>query len=83
MQCQRLAHQAQRYPAMVCNNVCHVIDQAFLLAASHQLHKSSAPGMDHVTTQQYAAPLDANLRELHARRRDQRYVAPHGASPVW
>ena len=72
MKLQNMAQQAQRYPTRVCNNVFHVIDQEFLLEADRQTQKSSAPGMDHVTAQQYAEHLDANLRDLHERLRDQR-----------
>ena len=43
---------------MVFNNVFHLIDREFLLEASHQTQKSSAPGMDQVTAQQYAEHLD-------------------------
>jgi retron-type reverse transcriptase len=76
MKLQRIAQQAKRYPAMVCNNVFHVIDREFLREAYRQTHKSSAPGVDQVTAQQYAEHLDDNLRDLHERRRDNRYVAP-------
>jgi RNA-directed DNA polymerase len=76
MKLQRIAQQARGYPEMVFNNVCHLIDQEFLLEAYHQTQKSSAPGMDRVTAQQYAERLDENLRDLHARLRDNRYVAP-------
>jgi retron-type reverse transcriptase len=76
MKLQRIAEQATRYPAMVFNNVCHLIDQDFLLEASHQTQKSSAPGMDHVTAKQYAEHLAEHLRDLHERLRDNRYVAP-------
>ena len=58
MKLQRIAQQAKRYPAMVFNNVFHLIDQEFLLEASRQTQKSSAPGMDQVTAQQYAEHLD-------------------------
>jgi len=61
---------------MVCNNVLHVIDREVLRAASHQPQKSSAPGIDQVTAQQYAGNGDEHLRDLHERLRDQRYVAP-------
>jgi len=61
---------------MVFNNVFHVIARAFVLEASHQTQKSSAPGMDQVTAQQYAENVAENLRDLHERLRDQRYVAP-------
>jgi RNA-directed DNA polymerase len=76
MKLQRIAQQATRYPAMVFNNVCHLIDRAFLLEAYRQTPKSSAPGMDQVTAKQYAENLDENLRDLHERLRTNRYVAP-------
>ena len=38
--------------------------------------KNSAPGVDKVTAEQYAGNLDANLRDLHERLRDNRYIAP-------
>src|SRR5919198_2824506 len=76
MKLQSIAQQDRGYPALVFNNVFHLIDRAFLREASHQTQKSSAPGMDHVTAQQYAERLDENLRDLHARLRDHRYVAP-------
>jgi len=72
MKLQSIAQQAKHYPAMVFNNVFHLIDRAFLREASHQTHTSSAPGMDQVTAQQYAENLDENLRELHERLRDNR-----------
>jgi RNA-directed DNA polymerase len=60
----------------VFNNVFHLIDRDFLREAYRQTHKSSAPGMDQVTAQQYAENLDENLRDLHERLRGNRYVAP-------
>jgi RNA-directed DNA polymerase len=76
MPLQSIAQQAKHYPAMGFNTVFHVIDREFLREAYHQTHKSSAPGMDQVTAKQYAENLDENLRELHERRRDNRYGAP-------
>ena len=75
MKLQRRAHQAQRYPAMVFNNVFHVIDHDFLLEAYRRTRKSSAPGVDKVTAKQDGENLDAKLRDLHKRLRDNRYVA--------
>jgi hypothetical protein len=72
MTLQRIAQQAKRYPAMVFDNVFHLIDQEFLLEASRQPHKNSAPGADQVTAQQYAEHLDDNLRDLYERLRDNR-----------
>ena len=76
MKLQKIAQQAKRYPEMVFNNVFHVIDREFLLEAYRQTRKSSAPGTDQVTAKQYAENLDENLRDLHERLRDNRYVAP-------
>ena len=76
MKLQSIAEQAKRSPAMVFNNVFHLIDRAFLLEASRQTRKNSAPGVDQVTATQYADNLDDNLRDLHERLRDNRYVAP-------
>ena len=76
MKLQSIAQQAKHYPAMVFNNVFHVSDWEFLREASHQTHKSRAPGMDQVTAQQYAENVDENLRELHERLRANRYGAP-------
>ncbi len=76
MKLQRIAKQAQRYPEMVFDIVFHVIDRDFLREAYRLTRKSSAPGVDTVTAQQYAENLDENLRDLHERLRDNRYVAP-------
>jgi RNA-directed DNA polymerase len=76
MKLQRIAEQARRYPEMVFNNVFHLIDRDFLREAYRRTRKDSAPGVDKVTAQQYAENLDENLRDLHERLRDNRYVAP-------
>ena len=76
MKLRRIAKQAQHYPEMVFNNVFHLIDREFLLEAYRQTRKNSAPGVDKVTAEQYAENLDENLRDLHERLRDNRYVAP-------
>ena len=76
MKLRRIAQQAQGYPEMVFSNVFHLIDGDFLLEAYRQTRKNSAPGVDRVTAEQYAENLDDNLRDLHERLRDNRYVAP-------
>ena len=72
MKLQRIAQQATCYPEMVFDNVLHLIDQECLLEASHQTQKSSAPGMDQVTAQQYAEHLAEHLRDLQERLRANR-----------
>jgi retron-type reverse transcriptase len=76
MELRRIAEQAKRYPEMVFNNVFHLIDREFLLEAYGLTRKNSAPGVDQVMAKQYAENLDDNLRDLHERLRDNRYVAP-------
>jgi hypothetical protein len=72
MQLQSMAQQAKRSPAMVCNNVFHVIDRACLLEAYRQTRKSRAPGADQVTAPQDAEHRDDNLQDLHERLRENR-----------
>jgi len=79
---QRIAQQAECYPAMVFNNVYHLIDLDFLREAHRLTRKDAAPGVDKVTAAQYAADLEGNLRDLHERLRGNRYVAPPGER-VW
>ena len=76
MKLQSIAAQARRYPEMVFNNVFHLIDDDFLREAYRRTRKDSAPGVDKVTAKQYAENLDEHLRDLHERRRANRYVAP-------
>jgi RNA-directed DNA polymerase len=76
MKLQSIAQQAQRYPEMVFNNVFHLLDRDFRREASRQPRKSSAPGGEKVTAKQYAEHLEAHLRDLHERLRDNRSVAP-------
>jgi len=52
MTLQKIAEQAKRYPAMVLNNVFHLIDCECLREASRQTWKSSAPGVDKGTATQ-------------------------------
>ena len=62
-----MAQQAMCSPEMVCNNVLHVMDRAFVLEAYRQTHTSRAPGAEQRTAQPYAAHLAENLRELYER----------------
>ena len=79
---QRIAQQAARYPDMVFDNLYHLIDLDFLREAHRRTRKDAAPGLDKVTAKEYGAHLEENLRDLHERLRDNRYVAPPGER-VW
>jgi len=79
---QRIAEQAACYPGMVFNNLYHLIDLDFLFEAHRQTRKDAAPGVDKVTAKEYAENLEENLRDLHTRLRENRYIAPPGER-VW
>ena len=72
---QRIAAQAARDPDRVFTTLAHLIDVDFLREAYRPTSKTSAPGIDGVTAQQYAEPLDEHLHDLHERRRSGRYQA--------
>ena len=72
---QRIAAQAARDPHCVFTTLAHLIDVDFLREAYRHTSKSSAPGIDGVTAQQYAVHLDENLHDLHERLRSGRYQA--------
>jgi RNA-directed DNA polymerase len=61
---------------MVFTTLAHLMDVDFLREAYHRTRKDSAPGIDGVTAETYAAHLEENLRDLHERLRSGRYHAP-------
>ncbi len=73
---QRIANQAKCYPEMVFDNLYHLIDMDFLREAYRRTRKDAAAGVDKVTAREYAEDLEANLRDLQVRLRENRYVAP-------
>ena len=81
-QLQRLAAQAAHDPDRVLTTLAHLIDTDFLREAYQQTSKSSAAGIDGVTAQQDAEPLDEHVRDLHERLRSGRSQAAPVAR-VW
>jgi RNA-directed DNA polymerase len=71
-----MAAQARQHPPMRFMMLAHLINVELLREASHRTRKDGAPGMDGVTAAEYAAHLEANLADVHARRRRGRYDAP-------
>ncbi len=57
-------------------SLAHVMDEEFLKAAWQRVRKDGAVGVDQQSAKEYAANLDANLRELCERLRSGRYKAP-------
>src|SRR5262245_62154264 len=70
-----MAAQAAHDPDGVCTTLAHLIDEDFRREAYRHTRKSSAPGIDGVTAQTYAAHLDENRRDLQERLRRGRYQA--------
>ena len=71
-----MAEQARQHPARPCWTRAHLIDVARLREAAHQRRRDGAPGVDGVTAEAYAAALEANLADVHARLDRGRYAAP-------
>jgi group II intron reverse transcriptase/maturase len=57
-------------------SLAHLMDEEFLKAAWQRVRKDGAVGVDQQSAKDYAANLDANLRELCERLRSGRYKAP-------
>ena len=57
-------------------NVMGFVDEELLRQAFASLRKQAAPGVDGQRYADYAAQLDANLRDLYDRLKTGRYVAP-------
>jgi RNA-directed DNA polymerase len=74
-QLQRLTAQAAHDPHRVFTPRAYLIDTACLREADQQTSKSSAAGIDGVTAQQEAEPLDEHLHDLHERLRSGRSQA--------
>ena len=57
-------------------NVVQFVDEELLRLAFGSLRKHAAPGVDGQSYEDYAADLDENLKDLHARLTTGRYQAP-------
>src|SRR6202171_1824678 len=57
-------------------NVIQFVDEELLRLAFRSLRKQAAPGVDGQSYEDYAADLDQNLKDLHARLTTGRYKAP-------
>jgi RNA-directed DNA polymerase len=73
---QRLAVQARQHSARRFTTLAHLIDVDMLREASHPTRRDGAPGGDGGIAAEYAADLEANLADWHARLRSGRYDAP-------
>src|SRR5229473_4377216 len=69
-----LAARARRERTLT--NVVQFVDEELLHLAFRSLRKQAAPGVDGQSYEDYAANLDQNLKDLHARLTTGRYQAP-------
>jgi len=65
--------RAQREPEGRFHALAHVIDVPALGRAYRRQRSDAAVGVDGVTKEQYGQALEANLQDLHARLKAQRY----------
>lgn len=73
---QRIATLARQSPQMAFTSLAHHIDLAWVHEAYHRTRKDGAVGIDGQTAADYAANLEANLRDLLERAKSGSYHAP-------
>src|SRR5919197_655705 len=69
----KVVERAQREPAGRFHALAHLIDGPALTRAFHRQRSNAAVGVDGVTKAAYGQNLEANLQDLHARLKAQRY----------
>src|SRR5919198_807994 len=69
----KVVARAQREPAGRFHSLAQLIDVAALKRAFHRQRSDAAVGVDGVTKEAYGQHLEANLQDLHARLKAQRY----------
>lgn len=75
---ERIATQAQHYPAMACTTRAHHLDVAMRADAFRRLNPPSAPGVDRVTWRMAKENLETNLEAFH----EQLVINTYGPQPV-
>jgi RNA-directed DNA polymerase len=73
---ERVAKLAREAPAMAFRNLAHFIDIDWLREAYRRTRKDGARGVDGQSAEEYAANLEANLKELLDRAKSGTYRAP-------
>jgi len=72
----KIAALAAKEPKLVLTTLAHHVDVEWLGEAWRQTRKTSAPGVDGVTAEQYGERLEENLASLLDRFKTGRYRAP-------
>lgn len=71
----RVAEMARRYPDFRFATIVHLITVEMLHMSFRQLRRDAAAGIDGVTVQEYEKDLERNLKDLHSRMKEGRYLA--------
>jgi group II intron reverse transcriptase/maturase len=79
---QQIANEARANHEREFYALAHHITVDHLAEAYRQIRKSAAAGIDGRTVAEYEQNLEANLKELHARLKSQKYRAP-AVKRVW
>lgn len=74
---QGIAQKAQEHPKHRFGNLYELRNEAFLQECWRDMRKEAAYGVDHVSAQDDAANLDANIHEVVERLKRKRYRAKH------
>src|SRR5215468_2964701 len=69
----KVVERAKREPAGRFNSLAHLIDVPALARAYRRQRAAAAVGVDGITKEQYGQGLEANLQDLQARLKAQRY----------
>jgi len=69
----KVVERAQREPEGRFHSLAHLLDVSALERAYHRMRKDGAVGVDGITKEQYGQALEANLQDLHARMKANRY----------
>lgn len=69
----KVVERAQREPEARFHSLAHLLDVSALERAYRRMRKDAAVGVDGVTKQAYGQALEANLQDLHARMKANRY----------
>jgi RNA-directed DNA polymerase len=72
----RIAKLAKQSPQMAFTSLNHFLDEEWMKEAYRRLKKSSAPGVDGETVEEYGKKLEERVRDLLERVKSGRYVAP-------
>ena len=73
---EKIAELARQEPKLVLTTLAHHVDVVWLREAYRRTRKTAAAGVDGVTSAQYEAHLEANLKSLLERFKSGRYRAP-------